>query len=275
MKDGLGLGDAYGETLRCIGAQGEKERLGIISLLGICYSERPLRVDELCQALAVGIGSPDFNPHNVPPMSTLIGCCQGLLIVDKEASSVRLTHLSLKEYRCTRSDLFAGAHSTIAETCLTYLNFQHVNDIPPTSISDLQHIPFLPYSSLCWGSHARRGLSNGAKSLAVNLFGQYSNRISARVLMEDQSENPDPFVTLEDGFVFSGLHCASIFGIVELASPLIEMKGCDISQRDSVGFTPLIHAVMNNHEELVELLLAQGSIDSTRPDEFWGIQPLS
>jgi len=88
--------------------------------------------------------------------------------------------------------------------------------------------------------------------------------------MEDQAENP-PFATLDDDFVFSVLHCASIFRIVELASSLIEMKGCDINQSDSAGFTLVIHAIMNNHEELIELLLAQGSIDSTRPDEFWGI----
>lgn len=185
-------------------------------------------MDELCQALAVEIGSLDFNPENVPSIPTLLGCYQGLTTVDKEASSVRLTRPP-KEYLCTRSNLFAGAHSTIAETYSTYLNFQHVNDIPPTSISDLQHVPFLTYSSLYWGSQARRGLSNRAKSLAVNLVSQYGNRISARVLMEDQAENPDPVATLEDGFVFSALHCASIFGIVELAGTLTGMKDCDIN----------------------------------------------
>ena len=276
MTGGLGLGDAYSETLGRIKTQGgEKARLGMAALMWICYSERPLHVDELCQALAVDINSPDFNSDNVPPISTLLGCCQGLVIVDKGASSVRLIHFSLKEYLCTRYDLFAGAHSTMAETCLTYLNSQHVNNVPPTSSSDLKHIPFLTYSSLYWGSHAKRGLSDRAKLLAMALFGQYGNHISARVLIEDQVESPLPLFTTEDDFVLSGLHCASIFGIVELARALIEMEGCDINQKDSAGFTPLIYAILNNREEIVKLLLAQRAIDPTGPDEFWGIQPLS
>jgi len=119
------------------------------------------------------------------------------------------------------------------------------------------------------------GLSDRAKSLVMALFGQYGNHISARVLIEDQVENPSPFVTMEDDFVLSRLHCASIFGIVELARALIEMEGCDINQRDSARFTPLIHPVLNNRKEIIELLLAQKAIDPTGPDEFWGIQPLS
>src|SRR5437588_7812867 len=56
MTDGLGvgLGDAYGATLERIKAQGEeKSELAMTTLMWICYSERPLRVDELCHALAV------------------------------------------------------------------------------------------------------------------------------------------------------------------------------------------------------------------------------
>ena len=57
MGDGLGLGNAYGATLERIKTQeGEKAELAMTTLMWICYSERPLRVDELCHALAVEIG---------------------------------------------------------------------------------------------------------------------------------------------------------------------------------------------------------------------------
>ena len=58
IKDGVGLGDAYGATLERIKAQDEERAiLAMAALMWICYSERPLHVDELCQALAVEIGA--------------------------------------------------------------------------------------------------------------------------------------------------------------------------------------------------------------------------
>ncbi|RPA88445.1 hypothetical protein L873DRAFT_1584699, partial [Choiromyces venosus 120613-1] len=58
----------------------------------------PPQADELCHALAVQIGSTDFDVGNIPSMSTLVNCCQGLITVDKEASTVRLIHFTLQEY---------------------------------------------------------------------------------------------------------------------------------------------------------------------------------
>ena len=46
-----------------------------------------MNTSELCQALAVEIGSLDLNPDNIPSIGTLLACCQGLVTVDKEASN--------------------------------------------------------------------------------------------------------------------------------------------------------------------------------------------
>src|ERR1700761_3723587 len=98
MTDGMGLGDAYGATLdRIKGQGGEKARLGIATLMWISHAERPLKPDELCHALAVEIGSPNLNSDNVPSIGTLLACCQGLVTIEKEASSVRLIHFTLQE----------------------------------------------------------------------------------------------------------------------------------------------------------------------------------
>ncbi|RPB04391.1 hypothetical protein L873DRAFT_1758874 [Choiromyces venosus 120613-1] len=110
MTNGLGLGDAYSVTLERIKAQeGERARLGVAALMWICYSERPPRVDELSQALAIETGSSEPNTDNIPPISTLLGCCQGLISVDSAASTVRLIPFLLKEYLCTSADLFVNA----------------------------------------------------------------------------------------------------------------------------------------------------------------------
>ena len=140
------------------------------ALMWISHAERPLQADELCHALAVELGSTDFNTGNVPSISTLVGCCQGLIAVDKEASTVRLIHFTLQEYLSTHPDIFSRPHSTMAEICLTYLNFQRVRALSTTPSLDAQNAPFLEYCSVYWGVHAKRELSDCARSLAMELL---------------------------------------------------------------------------------------------------------
>ena len=150
MANGLGLGDAYCTTIQRIKAQGGgKSKLGMEALIWISYSERPLKANELCHALAVELGSTRFNSRNVPSISTLVNCCQGLITMDKEASTVRLVHFTLQEYFSANPNIFTTPHSSIAEICLTYLNSEQVKAIPPDWYPDLSNTPFLKYCSSC------------------------------------------------------------------------------------------------------------------------------
>src|SRR5437868_13694581 len=142
LKDGTGLVDAYGGTLERIRSQdGEKTKLAIATLTWICHAERPLLVDELCHALAVEIGETYFDPENAPSIGALLGCCHGLITVDKEASTVRLIHITVREYLCAHPDLFSKPHSTITEACLTYLNSKQVRNLSPHTLPDHQTMP--------------------------------------------------------------------------------------------------------------------------------------
>ena len=123
MKNGLGLEDVYKATIERIKAQGGyKCRLGMGALMWISYAERPLSPDELRHALAIELGSTDFSAANISSIMTLVSCCQGLITVDKEASTVRLIHFTLREYFSTYSDISSRPHSAMTEICLTYLN---------------------------------------------------------------------------------------------------------------------------------------------------------
>ena len=293
MNNGVRLGDAYDATLERIRAQdGEKAKLAMATLMWVCHSERPLQPIELCNALAVEIGSADFDPNNVPPIATLLGCCQGLITVDKEASTVRLIHYTLQEYLSAYPDLFTTAHSTIAETCLAYLNSPWVRKLSLCPIPDYKSMLFLKYSSRHWGAHAKRQFSDCAMSLALELLNQYENHISAIILLyqfwsncithndsnnrsnddSDDDSNDDSnnysnddssrdFGGTSVSSLFSGLHCASFFGLVELATMLIDKKVGEINQEDCTGLTPLSWAAENGHEEVVRLLLEQENID--------------
>ena len=183
MTEGLELGDAYSATLGRIKRQGgERARLGMAALMWISHAKRPLKTDELCHALGVEIGSPNLNIDNFPSISTLLVCCQGLVVIEKEASTVRLIHFTFQEYLRANPELFGPAHSAMAETCLSYLNSQQVKAFSVSPSPDVQGTPFLEYASLYWGVHAKRDLSDCAKSLALDLLSQYDNHISAAFL---------------------------------------------------------------------------------------------
>jgi len=274
MTDGSGLGDVYGATLdRIKGQGGERARLGMAALMWISHAERPLKADELRHALAVEIGSPDLNTDNLPSIGTLLACCQGLVVVEKETSTVRLIHFTLQEYLRAHPGLFGTAHSTMAETCLSYLDSQQIIALSAIPFLDPQDTPFLEYSSVYWGVHAKKDLSYCAKLLALKLFDDYSNHVSIKILLRTQKNRYFPGLYSTEPYLFCGLHYASLFGIDEIAAELAEVEGCDINQIDSAGNTPLFWAAWKGHEGVVEILLEWDDVHPDKPDNF-GQTPL-
>ena len=273
MTDGLELGDVYGATVERIKAQdGGKSRLGAAVLMWISHAERPPRADELCHALAVQLGSPDFDVGNIPSMSTLVSCCQGLITVDKEASTVRLIHFTLQEYLSAHPDIFSSPHSVMADICLTYLNSQQVKALLTAPSPDTQSAPFLEYCSVYWGVHAKRELSGSARSLALKLLGEDYGQISTKFLLA-QAKNYSLWHS-DTLSPFSGLHCASFFGIAEVVVGLISMECYDINEEDFLGGGPLAWAARNGHEEVVKILVGREEVNPDKPDNE-GRTPLS
>ena len=308
MTDGLGWGDAYSSTVERIKEQDEgKSRLGVAVLMWVIHAERPLKADELCHALAVELGSKDFNAGDTPLISILVGYCQGLITVDKETSTVRLIHPTAKEYLSTRTDIFSKPHSAMAEICLTYLNSRQVKALSADPSTVAHHKPFLEYCSIYWGIHAKRELSDHARSLALELLREYEDHISRKLLLTqinylDSSGcagNPSSDLGSDIDLPFSGLDCASFFGIVSLVATLsamecysdrirtrapttlvwaarngqaevVELLVSDYTfgrnHRDYFCLTPLIHAVRRGHERVVEILLRCGSVGPKCPD---------
>ena len=266
MTEGWGLEGVYSEALsRITGQEGDKPRLGMATLMWISHTERPLKVDELCHALGVQIGSPDLNDNNIPSIETLLACCEGFVSVDKETSTVQLIHFTLREHLRAHPQLFDRPHSTMAETCLSYLNSNQVKALSGSPSRDFRSTPFLEYSSLYWGVHAKRDLSDCAKQLVLKLFDDCSNHISTEILLrEEKPEHLDLFTN--ELFLFSRLHYASFFGIVEIVTLLVETGGCDINQRDCIGCTPLLWAALNGHEGVVKILLGQDDLNPDMPN---------
>ena len=123
IANGLGLQDAYNATLDRIRQQdSSKSKLGMAVLMWVSRCERPLRWAELRHALGVDLVAEAFATDNVPSVRTVLACTLGLVTIDEKASAVRLLHLTLQEYLRASPTIFKTPQSTMADTCLTYLN---------------------------------------------------------------------------------------------------------------------------------------------------------
>ena len=279
MTRGDGLGDAYTATVtRLKGQKGNKSILGLKVLMWVLYSERPLRTEELCHALAVEMGSTDLDPKNVPMLRTLLSSCLGLVTVEAPSSIVRLVHFTLQEYLLSNPTLFHNPHSTIAEVCLTYLNFESVWDLSPTLHSAPSTIPLLEYASCYWWKHMKAGVAEGVKILALKLLDRFDEHISAQLLLLRCNRYRDWGPDFHGGrgpSGFTGLHGISFLGIVEIAVALLEMKEWDVNATDCMGSTALTWAASNGHEEVIKILLARADVKPDQADTRYGRTPLS
>ena len=200
---------------------------------------------DLCHALAIEVGSRDFNSENIPSITTLVNSCQGLITVNKEASTMRLIHFTFKVYLSAYPDIFSGSHSVMAEICLTYLNSQQVRDLSADRLADpcdfFHEKPSLRYSSVYWGVHARRELTECTRSLALELHREYDDHISAEIVQEEEWlsdwEKQEDICKLDKSVIFNGLHYASVFGIPEIVVALVVTGCCDLNGGDFNGYT--------------------------------------
>ena len=267
----LDLKEVYGAALERIKEQGgERARLGMAALMWISYSERSLQPNELSHALAVEIGSTDLDVEKIPSVETILSCCLGLIVIDRESSAARLINFTLQEYLYTCPNLFSPTHSIIAKTCLTYLNFRTIKGISSTLFVPPQSASFLRYSSLYWGVHAKREATRDVVSLALQLFSQIESHISTKLLLVDlisRTGRDSSDIPIEGPLAgFTGLHCASVFGITEVATAFIDQSNCDLNGRDFLGITPLVWAAICGQRRVVDLLLERQTVDPDKPD---------
>ena len=279
MAQGNGLSDAYTATLTRLKAQGgSRAGLGLKALMWVLYSERPLRVEELCHALGVEIGSEDLDLENIPESQTLLSSCLGLITVDVSSSTIRLVHFTLQEYLLRDPALFHSSHSTISETCLTYLNFGLVRNLSPTLDSAPSAMPLLEYASLYWGKHTRLEMTENVKTLALRLLDRFDEHISAQLLLLSYERHNFlrlGFDKAEGPAGFTGLHGVAYLGIVEVVAAVLRMKEWDVNGVDCTGSTALTWAALRGQQEVVKALLEREDVNPNKADTKHGRTPIS
>ncbi|KAI1414950.1 hypothetical protein F5Y13DRAFT_178439 [Hypoxylon sp. FL1857] len=207
----------------------------------LAYTDRPLRVNELVDAIAVDVGGqPAFDPRNrMPEPKEIASYCSSLVLVEEKMERawdsetkdyiqqyVRLAHYSVKEYLTSNrlnNDIAkylseTNARTSIAEVCLTYLI--HLDPAILYKYKDrsvmLHSYPLIAYAAF-------RGLNNA---------GLY--------------------------FGSPPLFYASSLGLVHTVETLIN-DGNDIDFYVEGHGTALRSAVLYGHDEVCQILLDNGA----------------
>ena len=178
-------------------------RHGMAALMWISNAERPLRAEELCQVLGVELGSKDFNSDSIPSISTLVSCCQGLITEGSINGTIDPLYPPGVSFHS--SQYIRQTPLSNGRICLTYLNSRQIKVLSAAPPPDTQNTPFLEYSSVYWGVHAKGEFSDWGRSLALELLKEHYGQIPIRLLLEQAK---DLYLDHVDTFYpLSGLHC--------------------------------------------------------------------
>lgn len=99
----------------------------------------------------------------------LLSCTFRLVTVDEQVSTVLLAHFTLQEYLSTYPALFTTLHSMMAKICLTYLHFRSICELSTTLDTITSTATFLPHASFCPGLYVQKEMTEGLKTLAIQL----------------------------------------------------------------------------------------------------------
>ena len=250
--------------------------LGMRVLMWLHFAYRPLKLKELQHALAVEKGDTEFDADNIPSKKALLDCCLGLVVIDDETLTVRFVHYTLEEYfRDNTRTEFPNGCSSIAETCLTYLNFgklrKHCMNLESLA-GNISKYAFLNYAAVYWGTYVKKQCNDDLTELV-------------KMIVDHEIECPpcaiqvlckhlDPWSD-KIGRKFSGIHAIAYFGLREIMAYFSQV-GWNMGLKDDFNRTPLSRAAENGHEDVVRLLIERNDVDTNaRDDDHNGHTPLS
>ncbi|KAL6812087.1 ankyrin repeat-containing domain protein [Trichoderma sp. SZMC 28015] len=259
---------------RIVGQYEEQAQLAKSVLSWLTFAKRPMRVDELQQALGVEPGESSFDKRNMPDIELMVSVCAGLVTIDNGSNIIRLVHYTTQEYfQRSYEEWLPGPQSVITVTCVTYLSYEvfefTTDDNRDYIAALLEPYAFYDYARLYWGDHARE---NSVPIKAVMEFLKNAAKIKSYCrLLEKFSWIRDNRVPWGLEKQITGLHLATWFGLTADVDLLLN-NNTHIEATNDSGETALHVAATRGHEDIVQLLL-ENNADIEAIDRF-GNTPL-
>ena len=151
-------------------------------------ANRPLRLEELRQALSIREGDTSLDTDALPRAESLISTCCGLVVVEDESQIVRLVHYTAEEYFTRKAERYRNpeAHAFFACTLITYLSFTQFEGWSLEDAArreqenlekDLKSTDNVQASELCMTKFLRDNVlvSYGAESLSYHARKAFTN----------------------------------------------------------------------------------------------------
>ncbi|KAF8489409.1 hypothetical protein JB92DRAFT_2820030 [Gautieria morchelliformis] len=313
------LNETYDRILSAIHEERRRDALRMLQWLA--FAVRPISLEEAVEVLATDPDAEDgplFDPGRRPWDSrNIVTICSSLVTIvvtevkvhrdgdgmnqDREASSLRLAHFSVREYLTSehlqKNPKLSYYHFNrrvadryIAKTCLAYLlQFSEHNCVSSTT---RRTYPLSDYAARQWMDHAQSdadGESDSLHRLVMALFqprdAMYKNWLQLYnldpnpdpdlpdlpdllVSDTDSDPDPDPLLVTPDNpkKIFpSPLYYSSFAGLERTCQDLLR-SGLDVNaQEDKEYGTALQVAAYKGHEGVVRLLLDNGADAGVTP----------
>ncbi|KAK0100804.1 hypothetical protein ONS95_007251 [Cadophora gregata] len=251
------LSTVYHDAIQRIRGQHEEEaQLAMRLLAWITHSYRPLKIEELQQAMAVMDFEPDdksISEEDLPTESMMITVCGGLAVVDPRSRIVRLVHYTTEEYFDTyREELFPDARVEIARSCVRYLSMDTFSQGVCRRYEDMKRqrekYKLLKYASINWGKHA-------SGYVEVKIKDEILALLKDAALLSTLNHT---IYNSKDDIAGLGLLTAARYDLVAIVDALLT-SGININTRGKRGQTAVHEASSNGHEQMVQLLLEKGA----------------
>ena len=226
----------------------------------IFRARRPLLVRELQQALATSIGNTNGIGQQYPITSVMVDWCLGLVTVDEERSTIRFVHFSVKEF-LQEGPFILDNESTIATTCLTFLNIENFASGQCSNDKELedrlQEFPFLDYAARYWAIHGKDCSEPRFEELAVKFLCS-EHHLACATEVADRTRTCDGYDRIFPRKL-SGLHVAASYGLVQLIDVFLQQSKVRLDIKDDHGQTAMLYAAKQGHTPVVELLSQKGA----------------
>lgn len=247
----------------------------ILTLL--CFSARPLTINELLQAHAVDLTEPaHLEFGRMLDLDGLQDICLGLIEMRPStkgphagALTAHIAHYSVQEYlesdriRKQRAATFylqrGPSHAEIAQICLVYLLEPHFSrdTLDEQFLSDF---PLARFAAMYWHNHYTN--ASDKKVLVEHLVRRLYNHpasFAASIRLHDPA-NPrwNAAVNRPSKSIGTPLFYASFLGLESLIDELVA-SGSDLNKKYGPGSTPLHAAAQRGHEKVVQMLLDRGA----------------